>query len=117
MPSGSSQNRSQERLNRLFEDRHVTYRKVIKGRGRAIQEVYLWKLRASQASNPSYRINAALAKYFNVSPGYFFGDENPDDLTLLITRLNGPEGGIVRKILANILNALSNQLKNSVTGI
>jgi len=30
--------------------------------------------RTGRAINPSYKVIAALASYFNVSPGYFFGE-------------------------------------------
>ena len=95
-------NTFQERLNRLFASTRVTYRDVIDGTGGVIREAYLWQLRTGRAINPSYKVIAALASYFNVSPGYFFG-ENEKGPFQLVGNLNDDERRIVHQIAFNLL--------------
>ena len=71
----STPNTFQERLNHLFNSSRATYRDVIDGTGGVVREAYLWQLRTGRAINPSYKVIAALASYFNVKPGYFFGED------------------------------------------
>jgi transcriptional regulator with XRE-family HTH domain len=98
----STPNTFQERLNHLFASTRVTYRDVIDGTGGVIREAYLWQLRTGRAINPSYKVIAALASYFNVSPGYFFG-ENEKGLFQLVGNLNDDERRIVHQIAFNLL--------------
>ncbi len=63
-----------DRINYLFDVTNVTYRQVVKGTHGIVKETYLWQLRSGRACNPSYKVIAALAQFFNVHPGYFFTD-------------------------------------------
>ena len=93
----------QERLNHLFASTRATYRDVVDGTGGVIREAYLWQLRMGRAINPPYKVIAALASYFNVSPAYFFGEEDHNDLTRLVDGLNEHERRIVHRIALNLL--------------
>ena len=102
MLTAKTTNIFQERLNRLFASTRATYRDVVDGTGGAIREAYLWQLRTGRAINPSYKVIAALASYFNVSPGYFFG-ENEKGTFQLVGNLNDDERRIVHQIAFNLL--------------
>jgi transcriptional regulator with XRE-family HTH domain len=41
---------------------------------RVISATYLWQLRTGRRDNPTYRHLVALARFFGVSPMYFFDD-------------------------------------------
>jgi transcriptional regulator with XRE-family HTH domain len=103
MLQASTQNTFQERLNHLFVSTRATYRDVVDGTGGVIREAYLWQLRTGRAINPSYKVIAALAKYFNVSPGYFFGEADNNDITRLVGNLDDNERRIVHRIAFNLL--------------
>ena len=96
-------NTFQERLNHLFTNSRATYRDVVDGTSGVIREAYLWQLRTGRAINPSYKVIAALAKYFNVSPGYFFGEDDNNHMTQLVGNLNDDERRIVHRIAFNLL--------------
>jgi len=98
----STPNTFQERLNHLFTSSRATYRDVIDGTGGVVREAYLWQLRTGRAINPSYKVIAALASYFNVSPGYFFGEVDKGTLRL-VGNLNDDERRIVHRIAFNLL--------------
>ncbi|MFI5804439.1 XRE family transcriptional regulator [Streptomyces sp. NPDC051561] len=53
-----------------------------------ISDVYLWKLRTGRSDNPTMRHFESLAKFFGVSPRYWFDDEIAErterDLELLV---------------------------------
>ena len=96
-------NTFQDRLNHLFSDTRATYRDVVDGTGGVIREAYLWQLRTGRAINPSYKVISALAKYFNVSPGYFFGEEDYNGVTRLVKGLDENERRIVHHIALKFL--------------
>ena len=60
---------------------------ALTARGYAVSAPYLSQLRSGQRANPSPRIVAALAGFFGVEPGYFYGPDAerpaPQDLALV----------------------------------
>jgi transcriptional regulator with XRE-family HTH domain len=109
LPDHSQQNIFQDRLNDLFETTGVTYRQVVKGTRGIVKETYLWQLRSGRARNPSYKVIAALACFFDVRPGYFFtgvkgGDNSSsDDMALLIAELDETGRRLIREVIRGIL--------------
>jgi len=105
----------QNRINYLFDVTNVTYRQVVKGTHGIVKETYLWQLRSGRACNPSYKVIAALAKFFNVHPGYFFSDTEEgnksdfDDLTQLVRELSETKRRFVREVVRGILVQESSQ--------
>lgn len=88
------------RIERLFrthlnpKGREYSYREVAKaiwsgdgrGRGEAISATYVWGLRAGVKDNPTMKHLQGLARFFQVSPTYFFDEELtdlPDEARLL----------------------------------
>ena len=100
----TTSNTFQERLNHLFDSKRATYRDVVDGTGGIIREAYLWQLRTGRAINPSYKVIAALASYFNVKPGYFFGEEVNSSSARLVSGLNEDERRIVHRFVLDILS-------------
>jgi transcriptional regulator with XRE-family HTH domain len=74
-----------ERIDHLFRTqpsprgREYTYREVaaaVSGQdGTTFSPAYLWQLRTGVKDNPTMRHLEALARFFQVSPSYFFDDE------------------------------------------
>jgi transcriptional regulator with XRE-family HTH domain len=74
-----------ERIDHLFRNqlsprgREYTYREVaaaVTGQdGTTFSPAYLWQLRTGAKDNPTMRHLEALARFFRVSPSYFFDDE------------------------------------------
>lgn len=48
---------------------------ITKITGEKISHTTLWKLRTGRAANPTKRLIEGMAKFFQVSPAYFFDDE------------------------------------------
>jgi len=75
------------KLNRLFEtmrppgesDREYTHEEVARGiaeaGGPTISATYVWMLRTGKRDNPTKHHLEALAKFFGVSPAYFFDED------------------------------------------
>ncbi len=75
------------KLNRLFEtmrppgapDREYTHEEVARGvaeaGGPTISATYVWMLRTGKRDNPTKRHLEALARFFGVSPAYFFDED------------------------------------------
>jgi transcriptional regulator with XRE-family HTH domain len=67
------------RTHRSPRGREYTYREVADGvtalNGVTLSAAYLWQLRTGAKDNPSSNHLAALARFFNVAPSYFFDDE------------------------------------------
>lgn len=73
------------KLNRLFDtmrpaaDREYTHEEVARGvaaaGGPTISATYVWMLRTGKRDNPTKNHLEALAKFFGVSPAYFFDDD------------------------------------------
>ncbi len=77
-----------ERLERLFSTMHPRHRgeystqEVVDGiaaqGGPTISAVYLWQLRKGHRTNPTKEHLEALARFFGVSPSYFFDEDVSD---------------------------------------
>ncbi len=67
------------RTHRSPRGREYTYREVAIAvtdlNGVTLSPAYLWQLRTGARNNPSINHLAALARFFNVAPSYFFDDE------------------------------------------
>lgn len=67
------------RTHRSPRGREYTYREVATAvttlNGLTLSPAYLWQLRTGAKDNPSINHLAALARFFNVAPSYFFDDE------------------------------------------
>jgi transcriptional regulator with XRE-family HTH domain len=76
------------RIDRLFRSRldngrEYSYRDVAtaisngqgRGRGETISSAYVWGLRTGSKDNPTMKHLQALARFFSVSPAYFFDEE------------------------------------------
>ena len=81
-----------QRLDALWDIRPASLRDVAaeisEETGRHVSAAYLGQLRQGTRAEPSYSIIAAIAKYFGVTPDYFFTDERTarqteDELRLL----------------------------------
>lgn len=97
-------NTFQERLNHLFANTRATYRDVVNGTGGIIKEAYLWQLRTGRAINPSYKVIAALASFFHVSPSYFFGEDESHGITLVVGGLSKYERRVFHRIAVKFLS-------------
>lgn len=64
-------------------------------RGHAVSPAYIWQLRNGERDNPTKRHLEDLAAYFNVSPQYFFEDDETErtqtELALLAAMQDHPE--------------------------
>jgi transcriptional regulator with XRE-family HTH domain len=96
-------NTFKDRLNHLFASTSATYRDVVDGTGGVVREAYLWQLRTGRAINPSYKVIAALASYFHVRPGYFFGEEDNSGIARFVNGLNEDERRIAHRIAFSLL--------------
>jgi transcriptional regulator with XRE-family HTH domain len=73
-----------DRLNRLFETVHPPGRapysneevaRAVRGQGGDISRAYLSYLRNGERANPTFQHLQALARFFGVTPTYFFDDD------------------------------------------
>jgi transcriptional regulator with XRE-family HTH domain len=69
-----------EQLNRLLAKTGATYMEIVIGTKGAVQQTYLSQLRNAHASNPSFRVIAALSEFFQISPAYFFGETDSEEI-------------------------------------
>lgn len=102
-----------ERIDCLFRNhpsprnREYTYREVASTvsaqNGDKLSPSYVWQLRTGVKENPSMRHIEALARFFGVSPSYFFDSELTElpesELRLLATSKNG----LLRPIAVSML--------------
>ncbi len=77
-----------------------TYEEVAQGTGGVISPSYVWNLRNGKKLNPSRSKMEILAKFFDVSPSYFFDEEDALKKSLSIdTRIvRAIEDPVVRDI-------------------
>lgn len=74
-----------ERVDYLFvtvrrpDGREHTYDEVEAGTGGRVSRSYVWKLRKGRNRNPSLEVVDALAEFFGVPVGYFFGEDLAHD--------------------------------------
>lgn len=93
-----------EKINRLFEtihppdrgpwsnqdvERWLTERAAVDGDGLTISANYLLMLRNGQRDNPTMRNVQAMAKFFQVDPGYFLRDDDDTEQTYADLQLLG----------------------------
>ena len=79
-----------EKIDQLFlsirrpDGREYTYDEVEAGTEGRVSRSYIWKLRHGRNRNPSLDVIEALAEFFGVPPGYFFGvsPDGSEDLAL-----------------------------------
>lgn len=95
-----------QRLEALFELRGLKADYVAMKVG--ISKAYLSRLRHGKATNPGFTIIQSLAAVFDVSPAYFFGEEdaspNLEDIAMRASDLDDKG----RKALTDILTYLAN---------
>jgi transcriptional regulator with XRE-family HTH domain len=85
------------RTHRSPRGREYTYREAASAMsahdGISFSSAYLWQLRTGAKDNPTIRHIEALARFFDVSPAYFFDDELTDlpeaELRLLAATKHG----------------------------
>lgn len=104
-----------ERIDCLFRThlsprgREYTYREAASAMsahdGITFSSAYLWQLRTGVRDNPTIRHIEALARFFDVSPSYFFDDE--------LTDLPQPE----LRLLAATKHGLSRATATSLVGL
>jgi transcriptional regulator with XRE-family HTH domain len=74
-----------EKVDHLFltvrrsDGREHTYDEVESGTGGRVSRSYVWKLRKGRNRNPSLEVVEALAGFFGVPAGYFFGPPLTED--------------------------------------
>ncbi len=77
-----------------------------------ISKAYLSRLRHGKATNPGFTIIQALAEVFDVSPAYFFGEEDPspnlEDIAMRASDLDDKG----RKAISDILTYLASFQKD-----
>ncbi len=122
-----------EKLDQLFKaahgrgDRELTYQEVADGvmeqSGVKISPSYIWELRTGATTNPRKAHMEALAKFFKVSPVYFYDDEQGEQiyerLESLVTIRDSNVGRIAarardlsprgQELIANIIEQVARQ--------
>jgi len=119
-----------ERIDRLFRTylsprgREYTYREVaaaISGgdgarrNGEAISAAYVWGLRTGVKDNPTMRHLQALARFFEVSPSYFFDGELTEFPETDMRLLAASRRETLRRLAVTLLG-LSEESMNAVLG-
>ncbi len=99
-----------EKLDRLFKTAHrrgekeLTYQEVAEGikaqGGPSISASYVFELRTGVATNPRKAHLEALAKFFNVSPVYFYEDDKALKIHRQLELLAGMRDARIRNIAA-----------------
>ena len=115
-----------ERIDRLFRNqlsprgREYTYREVaaaVTGQnGTTFSPAYLWQLRTGAKDNPTMRHLEALARFFQVSPSYFFDDELTEFPDADIRQLVASRNETVRQMTVTLLG-LSDESLNAVLNL
>ncbi len=122
-----------EKLDQLFKaahgrgDRELTYQEVADGvmeqSGVKISPSYIWELRTGATTNPRKAHMEALARFFKVSPVYFYEDEQGEQiyerLESLVTIRDSSIGRIAaragdlsprgQELIANIIEQVARQ--------
>ncbi|MDE8648952.1 helix-turn-helix transcriptional regulator [Rhodococcus qingshengii] len=105
----TEENVFQVRLNELFarSSRRLTNKAVVNGmaaHGVGISTPYLSQLRTGMRDSPSDEVVLALAKYFDVSPGYFFSIPWSGDREAAYGEDEGVVGGLEDPDLQKLLS-------------
>ncbi|MDP3013154.1 MAG: helix-turn-helix transcriptional regulator [Candidatus Subteraquimicrobiales bacterium] len=87
-----------------------TYEEVSEGTGDVISPSYVWNLKNGKKLNPSRAKMEALAKFFDVSPSYFFDEEEAFKKSLNIDEriMRAIEDPVVRDIALRALDLSDN---------
>ncbi|MDO8612832.1 MAG: XRE family transcriptional regulator [Dehalococcoidia bacterium] len=115
-----------ERIDHLFRNqlsprgREYTYREVaaaVTGRnGTTFSPAYLWQLRTGAKDNPTMRHLEALARFFQVSPSYFFDDELTEFPDTEVRQLVASRNETLRQMTVTLLG-LSDESLNAVLNL
>ena len=115
-----------ERIDRLFRTqrsargREYTYREVasaVTGQdGVTFSPAYLWQLRTGAKDNPTMRHLEALARFFQVSPSYFFDDELTEFPDTEVRQLVASRNETLRQMTVTLLG-LSDESLNAVLNL
>ena len=100
--------------------REYTYREVaaaVTGRnGTTFSPAYLWQLRTGAKDNPTMRHLEALARFFQVSPSYFFDDELTEFPDTEVRQLVASRNETLRQMTVTLLG-LSDESPNAVLNL
>ena len=115
-----------ERIDHLFRNqpsprgREYTYREVaaaVTGQnGTTFSPAYLWQLRTGAKDNPTMRHLEALARFFQVSPSYFFDDELTEFPDTEVRQLVASRNETLRQMTVTLLG-LSDESLNAVLNL
>lgn len=115
-----------ERIDHLFRTHHsprgreYTYREVaaavIGQNGTTFSQAYLWQLRTGAKDNPTMRHLEALARFFAVSPSYFFDEELTEFPETEVRLLAASKRETLRQMAATLLG-LSDESLNAVLNL
>jgi transcriptional regulator with XRE-family HTH domain len=115
-----------ERIDHLFRTqlsargREYTYREVaaaVTGQdGTTFSPAYLWQLRTGAKDNPTMRHLEALARFFQVSPSYFFDDELTEFPDTDVRQLVASRNETLRQMSVTLLG-LSDESLNAVLNL
>ncbi len=110
-----------ERIDCLFRShaaprsREYSYRNAASAlsgqNGLAFSPTYLWQLRTGVKDNPTMRHIEALARFFGVSPSYFFDDELTELPDSEVRLLATSQGDTLRPIAMNLLGLSEGSLQ------
>ena len=100
--------------------REYTYREVaaaVTGQnGTTFSPAYLWQLRTGAKDNPTMRHLEALARFFQVSPSYFFDDELTEFPDTEVRQLVASRNETLRQMTVTLLG-LSDESLNAVLNL
>jgi transcriptional regulator with XRE-family HTH domain len=115
-----------EKVDRLFRiypsprGREYTYREVAAAISQqdsvTFSPAYLWQLRTGVKDNPTMRHLQALARFFDVSPAYFFEEELTQFPELEVRLLAASRSDTLRRIAMTLLG-LSDDSLNAVLNL
>jgi transcriptional regulator with XRE-family HTH domain len=110
-----------ERIDCLFRThlsprgREFTYREAASAMsahgGITFSSAYLWQLRTGAKDNPTIRHIEALARFFDVSPSYFFDDELTDLPEAELRLLAATKHGLPRATAASLVGLSDDSLE------
>lgn len=114
------------RIDHLFRNqlsprgREYTYREAasaVSGQdGATFSPAYLWQLRTGAKDNPTMRHLEALARFFNVSPSYFFDEELTEFPETQVRQLVASRNETLRQMSVTLLG-LSDESLNAVLNL
>jgi len=100
--------------------REYTYREVAAAvtgqKGTTFSPAYLWQLRTGAKDNPTMRHLEALARFFQVSPSYFFDDELTGFPDTQVRQLVASRNETLRQMTVTLLG-LSDESLNAVLSL